>query len=156
MCGGIRGGNGTQPRAKEAALFLWDTAKRRKVFECVPVPGEPDIWNLAAGNDGLVYGTAGQTLFAFDPETRAMVRNTTLRKVRCPCAPGCWPTPRRPRRRANRPSAVFIRFAGGKWHVREFAPTTSRRRRQGGRRRLACAVADQQQTLVRCRIPKGP
>src|SRR5579859_2022821 len=67
-CGtSIEGGPGTKPRAAQAVLFLWDPARREKVFECVPAAGASMIANLTAALGGVVYGTAGNTLFAFDP-----------------------------------------------------------------------------------------
>ena len=78
-CGtSIEGGPGTKPRATEAVLFLWNIAKREMVSSCVPVPGASILVNLAAGKDGLVYGTAGRTLFAFDPRKRAVVASAQL------------------------------------------------------------------------------
>ncbi len=73
----IGGGRGTRPRpnATEAVLFAFDPATERKVFECVPLPGEYGIMALAMGSDGLIYGAAHETpdIFVFDPASRDVV-----------------------------------------------------------------------------------
>lgn len=71
----IGGGGGSHPTQTEAKLFLWDPAKREKLFETVPVPGEGSIIALGVGTNGLVYGFAGfDKLFVFDPATRKVVQ----------------------------------------------------------------------------------
>jgi len=69
----IGGGGGSHPTQTEAKLFLWDPARRRKVFEAVPVPNARTINALAVGRDGLVYGFAGSRMFVFDPGARKVV-----------------------------------------------------------------------------------
>jgi hypothetical protein len=66
----VGGGGGSHPTQKEARLFLWDPATRRKIFETVPVAGARSITDLIVAPGGLLYGIAGQTLFAFDPVSR--------------------------------------------------------------------------------------
>jgi hypothetical protein len=63
----IRGGSGTPPTQQEAKLFLWDPATKKKIFEVVPVPGADSITNLIAMPNGLIFGFAGNTPFAFNP-----------------------------------------------------------------------------------------
>lgn len=74
----VRGGGGSRPTAKEAKLFLWDPAARRKLFETVPVPGASAINNLIVAASGMVYGMAGETLFVFDPARREVVERTQM------------------------------------------------------------------------------
>mgnify|MGYP001582843154 CR=1 FL=1 len=61
------GGGGSRPTEKEAKLFVWDPAAEEKVFETVPVAGATAITDLIHAPNGLVYGIAGRSLFAFDP-----------------------------------------------------------------------------------------
>jgi outer membrane protein assembly factor BamB len=69
----VYGGMGAIPTAKAAELFVWDVAKRQKVFSTVPVPGKPAITQLHVGPDGQLWGLTGGTLFVFDPATRQVV-----------------------------------------------------------------------------------
>lgn len=75
----IQGGTGTQPKATEAALFLWDPVKERRVWRQAPRPGATAITSLLAGPDGMIYGIAlgrdFRELFAFDPKARQFVRS---------------------------------------------------------------------------------
>jgi hypothetical protein len=69
----IEGGGGSHTTQPEAKLFLWDPAKREKLFETVPVPGARSIEALAVGKDGLVCGFAGATFFVFDAKERKVL-----------------------------------------------------------------------------------
>jgi hypothetical protein len=153
-CGtSIEGGPGTKPRATEAVLFLWDPASRQKAFECVPVAGSSNISNLASGPDGLIYGTAGATLFAFDSSKRQVVARTHLTQGSVSRA-GLHALPDGRVIALAGSSALFVRYAGGKWQAREFAhsgaPLTVGKAVVGD---YLYAAADKE--LVRCRIPRG-
>jgi hypothetical protein len=152
-CGtSIEGGPGTKPRAREAVLFLWDTARKQKVYEGVPVPGSGHIVNLTAGADGLVYGTAGKTLFAFDPKKRVVLSKTELKQGSVTRAGLLTLEDGRVVALAGS-SAVFVRYAGGKWQIREFArcdtPLSVGKAVIGN---YLYAASDKE--LVRCKIPK--
>jgi hypothetical protein len=67
------GGGGSHATETEGKLFLWDPAKREKLFEVVPAPGQGSVDALAVGKDGLVYGFAGATFFVFDPKEQKVV-----------------------------------------------------------------------------------
>jgi len=69
----VQGGGGSRATQNEAKLFLWDASKNEKVFEVAPVPGQRSINALAVGPDGLLYGFAGPTMFAFDPKERTVL-----------------------------------------------------------------------------------
>jgi hypothetical protein len=74
----IGGGGGSFPTAKEAVLFLWDPARKEKLFETVPVPGASEITGLAAAK-GKVFGIAGgRELFVFDPNAREVIHRARL------------------------------------------------------------------------------
>ena len=66
-------GSGTDPCTKEARLFAWDAAKRKVLWDFVPVPGENGIINLLFLN-GKLYGSTRPrfTFFVANPETRAV------------------------------------------------------------------------------------
>ena len=73
----IHGGSGTQPKVKQAVLFLWDHEKEEKVWEGTPDRPVDTFNALVAGPDGRLYGTivgsGGPELFAFDPKQRKFV-----------------------------------------------------------------------------------
>ena len=55
----------------------WET--RDVVFRTVPVAGASEVWALAIGPDGMVYGLAsGSRLFVFDPAKREIVHQADL------------------------------------------------------------------------------
>ena len=64
---GIRGGTGTEPLVRRGHFFAWDVHKGEKVLDIIPVIGVDDIKSLATAPDGRIYGSAGSTLFIFDP-----------------------------------------------------------------------------------------
>lgn len=69
----IYGGLGIEPKTTEARLFVWDPGKKRTVFETVPVAGRMGLGGFNFGPDGLLWGWAEGTLFAFDPAARKVV-----------------------------------------------------------------------------------
>ena len=83
----ISGGSGTEPKADEAALFLWDPVKETKVWQRAPRQGTKGISSLVAAPDGMVYGIAHgrnvrgkvfRGVFVFDPNTRRFVRHLAI------------------------------------------------------------------------------
>ncbi|HZT43213.1 MAG TPA: hypothetical protein VFA07_13670 [Chthonomonadaceae bacterium] len=152
-CGtSTEGGPGTQPLAKEAVLFLWDPARQEKVFETVPLPGESIVANLTTGGDSLVYGATGSHLFVFDPQARRVLARTTLAQGSVARAGLLTLADGRVVALAGS-SALFLRYAGGQWHIREFArgdsPLSVGKAVVGD---WLYAASGKQ--LVRCRIPK--
>jgi hypothetical protein len=86
MAGGtsIGGGTGTQPKATEAVVFLWDPVKEQTVWSGVPRAGTQRIRVLLALPNGRLYGIAvgrdsgGEEfheIFVFDPARREFVRS---------------------------------------------------------------------------------
>jgi len=73
----ISGGSGTQPKVKQAVLFLWDYEKEGKIWEGTLDRPVSTFNALLMGTDGKLYGTVvgGDTpeLFVFDPESRAFI-----------------------------------------------------------------------------------
>jgi streptogramin lyase len=71
------GGGGSHPTATDARIFTWDTARKEKTTEAVPVEGAQTITDLITAKSGVVYGIAAAgtrlTIFAFDPQTGRVV-----------------------------------------------------------------------------------
>jgi streptogramin lyase len=74
----ITGGPGSHPTQKEAILFVWNPKNHQNEFDVVPVAGATNITDLIAAPNGLVYGIAGDTLFAFNPATSKIVETLKL------------------------------------------------------------------------------
>ena len=82
--GNLLGGSTTNPgtggerKAEEAELFVMDLNTRRIRWREVAFPGVQSYTDLCPGPDGLVYGVAdGERFFAFDPDTREILRSET-------------------------------------------------------------------------------
>jgi hypothetical protein len=82
----IYGGLGSKEKAKEAELFAWDVAGKKKLYSLVPMPGKPAITQLLARPDGKIWGLAGGDIFVFDPATQRVV----AQKTAVPGAGGMW------------------------------------------------------------------
>lgn len=65
------------PVATEAVIAAFDLTRRRLSWQAAPIPGLAAIRHLAYLN-GLLYATAGEWVFSFDPVDRAVVRQTGL------------------------------------------------------------------------------
>jgi hypothetical protein len=74
----VWGGYGIAAKAEEAKLFIWDVRTRRKVWEGPPIAGEKAVSALRFDANGLLWGIAGGSLFAFDPQSRRTVRSVPL------------------------------------------------------------------------------
>ncbi len=70
----IYGGTGSHPTQREATLFIWNPRLSEKVFQTVPVPGQPTVAALSASPNGMVYGFAGKMMFEFDPARKEVAR----------------------------------------------------------------------------------
>jgi hypothetical protein len=79
----IYGGLGINPTQTEAKLFLWNPQTRAKYFETIAVQKQGTIQALAIGNNGMVYGFAGEMMFVFDPTQKKIIKTipNTLGKV---------------------------------------------------------------------------
>lgn len=69
--------SGIDPTTTEAKIAAFDLRTRRVAWETVPLLGVRTIRHLAYF-DGLLYGTAGDRVFAFDPATRRVVRSAAV------------------------------------------------------------------------------
>ncbi|RAV11757.1 S-layer homology domain-containing protein [Paenibacillus contaminans] len=78
----VNGGLSSQPTAKEAKLFVWDTEKEQKITEvALNIPGltEPKaIGGLTIGPDGLLWGGVNGIVFAMDPDTMKLIKYKNL------------------------------------------------------------------------------
>jgi len=75
----IVGGGGSTPTEKDAHLFAWDTRKKEKVIDLVPVPGDGTIVALACAQ-GRVFAVSlgSNTLTVYDPEKRKIVHQARM------------------------------------------------------------------------------
>lgn len=75
---GVWGGGGSEATEKEARLFAFDPAKREKVYEAIPLPGDDGIKVVAAA-EGKIFGVGNRTgtTFVFDPQTRTVIKTLT-------------------------------------------------------------------------------
>jgi len=115
LCGGV------PPTTTEGQLFLWDPRTRAMASAAiVPMPGMPEITNLALGGDGLLYGSAITELFVVDPRTMQVL--------------SCVSSPQSHIRRQGMltledgrvvalagPMAIFVSYVDGAWRLEEFA-----------------------------------
>lgn len=79
----IWGGLGIQPTETEAKIFVWDVASGTKTAEfSLQIPGIDEapklIGDLSFGPDGLLWGIAGGTVFALDPDTYRLVKSKMI------------------------------------------------------------------------------
>jgi len=82
----VGGGHET---ATDAELLLLDADTLKVLFHTIPVPGATDIFSLAVGNDGLIYGLTRQAqFFVFNPKTRKVVHQADWSKWGYPFLPG--------------------------------------------------------------------
>lgn len=79
----IHGGLGSDPKAARAKLFSWNMNQKKKLAEWDLTldglsGGLPMISGLTVGPDGLIWGAANGFIFAFDSETRAIVKSKNI------------------------------------------------------------------------------
>ncbi|MFD0957812.1 hypothetical protein [Paenibacillus chungangensis] len=77
----IHGGEGINPTETVAKMFVWDLSTNEKTIEFTPeIPGAataPTMINgLTFGPDGLLWAAADGTLFALDPDSLDMVKQS--------------------------------------------------------------------------------
>jgi streptogramin lyase len=74
----VSGGLGITPTETEAKLFIFDPAKKEKIYETIPLPGEKGIGALAFDDEGNLWGMSPGKIFKFDPLTREVVQTKEL------------------------------------------------------------------------------
>ncbi|HEX8550030.1 MAG TPA: hypothetical protein VF681_00605 [Abditibacteriaceae bacterium] len=82
--------------AKEAELYLLDTATQTVTFRTVPVAGARSILDVHVAPDGKVYGlTNSSQFFVFDPQTKEVVQRADWTEYGVAFNPGnsMWNTP---------------------------------------------------------------
>ncbi|MGC2299353.1 MAG: Ig-like domain-containing protein, partial [Acidobacteriaceae bacterium] len=68
-------GLGMDPTQNGAELFVWDRTSNQKLNAITPVGNAQSITDLTAEENGLVLGTAGDTIFEFDPRSGVVLRS---------------------------------------------------------------------------------
>ena len=78
----VAGGLGNAPAGLRAKLFVWDTTAKKKLHEWEPQLEGLDslqmISGLTLGPDGLIWAAANGIVFAFDPDTREIVKSRNI------------------------------------------------------------------------------
>ncbi|UVI30644.1 carbohydrate binding domain-containing protein [Paenibacillus spongiae] len=78
----ISGGLGEAPAGARAKLFVWDMAAKKKLYEWEPtiegISSLQMISGLTLGPDGLIWAAANGVVFAFNPETREVVKSRNI------------------------------------------------------------------------------
>ncbi|WP_062109054.1 carbohydrate binding domain-containing protein [Bacillus niameyensis] len=79
----VWGGLGTDPKATEAKMFVWDVEKGEKIAEFTPeIPGIDKtprmIGDLSIGPDGNLWGAVEGTIFKMDPDTYEILASKTI------------------------------------------------------------------------------
>ncbi|MCC6444220.1 MAG: hypothetical protein IT210_12300 [Armatimonadetes bacterium] len=75
----IVGGGGSTPFEKEARLFAWNIAEKKKVIDLTPVPGDTEIAAIACAR-GKVFAVSrgSNTLTVYDPKERRIVHQAKM------------------------------------------------------------------------------
>ena len=68
-------GLGIDPTQNGAELFVWDRIANQEVNAVIPVQNAQSITDLAAEQNGLVLGIAGDSIFEFDPRSGVVLRS---------------------------------------------------------------------------------
>lgn len=74
----IHGGSGTEPLATEAALFIWDVAEGKKIWQGQPVAGATIIGSICLVDDSLWGITEDGDIFEFSLAERKVLRRAKV------------------------------------------------------------------------------
>ena len=92
----IDGGSSSIPTEKAAFVFLWDCQREQVAFRAQPVIGAKRYGAIVHARNGLLYGIAGGSYYAFDPRQRKVVFTGSL-PVKSPRFPELSDEPAGPR-----------------------------------------------------------
>lgn len=63
----VYGGTSAKPTANSAYIFIWDPGSQRIKHKSRPIPTAKEYGKTVLASNGLVYGTAKDSIYAFDP-----------------------------------------------------------------------------------------
>src|SRR5690606_9728582 len=75
----VQGGTSSKPTEKEAVVVLWDPISEQVTYKESPVKGARSYGKTVLGNNGLVYGSAADTIFVFDPVKRKVLTKIQIK-----------------------------------------------------------------------------
>ncbi|MFA4868980.1 MAG: hypothetical protein WC623_12310 [Pedobacter sp.] len=76
----IQGGSSSKPTEKEAVVVLWDPVTEKVTYTGKPVKGATSYETTVRGNNGLIYGSALDTVYVFDPVKKKVISKTSIEK----------------------------------------------------------------------------
>ncbi|WP_041537151.1 hypothetical protein [Pseudopedobacter saltans] len=74
----IQGGSSAKPTEKEAAIILWDPIRQQVIYTEQPVKGASSYGKAVLGNNGMIYGSAIDTIYVFDPIHKKTITKTSV------------------------------------------------------------------------------
>ncbi len=147
------GGPGTEPRTKEAVLFLWDPKTRQTVWSIVPLPGVSILQNLTLGGDGLLYGGTDDRMFVLDPTHHDKIFDCPIKSEGRIVRAGLLTLKDGRAAAITTNGACLLKFSRGKLNLKYFG--TSGIKLDSGKAVVGeWLYAVSQTDLFRCRIPK--
>ncbi|MBY5958768.1 hypothetical protein KUV50_11520 [Membranicola marinus] len=63
----IYGGTSAKPKARSAFIFIWDPETETVKYKSQPIPTARKYGKTVLASNGMVYGTAKDSIYAFDP-----------------------------------------------------------------------------------------
>ncbi len=76
----VQGGSSAKPTEKEAVVVLWNPATEQVTYTGKPVKGASSYGKTVRGNNGLIYGSASDTIYVFDPINKKLTAKTAIEK----------------------------------------------------------------------------
>ena len=77
----VQGGSSAKPTEKEAVVVLWNPATEQVTYTGKPVKGASSYGKTVRGNNGMIYGSAFDTIYVFNPVNKKIVTKTSIEKT---------------------------------------------------------------------------